>query len=139
MSLEQNKELVRRYEEEVHNQKKLDVIDEIVAPEYTHHGANGTETFTREELKEFFRASYVAVPDLRDEIRDIVAEGDKVMVRLTRSGTFEGKWGEVEPTGNYLSAEGYHLARIEDGMIAELWYLFDTVAEEKWSGTYGKE
>ena len=122
MSLEQNKELVRRYEEEVHNQQKIDVIDEVIALEYTHHTGDSSETFSREELKELFRTMFAGAPDLHDEIHDMVAEGDKVVIRMTRSGTFEGKWFE---------SEGYHLARIEDGKIAELWYLFDYPAEEE--------
>jgi len=134
-----NKELVRRYEEEVHNQHKLEVIDEIIAPKYINNGPNSSKTFTREELKDLFRRGFAAVPDFHDEIHEIVAEGDLVVCRITRSGTFSGKIGDREPTGNSASISGFHMARIENGMIAELWYLFDTVAWQKWFGTYGKE
>ena len=100
MSLEQNKQLAMRFEEELHNQKKLEVIDEIVAPEYTDHGPSGSRTFTREELKDLFRSLFASVPDLHDEVHDVIAEGDRVALRMTRSGTFTGTAGDTEATAN---------------------------------------
>ena len=139
MSVEENKELARRFEEELHNQKKFEVIDEIIAPEYINNGPDNSHTFTREGLKDLFRARAKAVPDFHDEIHQIVAEGDLVVIRSTRSGTFTEEYGNLEPTGNYASFSIFMMLRIEDGKLAECWYLADTVALEKWTGTYGKE
>ena len=66
------------------------------------------------------------------------SEGDIVAVRITRSGTFKGKWGDIEPTGEHYAISAFYMLRIEDGMIAENWYLLDTVAIQKALGTYGK-
>ena len=118
MSVEENKELARRFEEEVHNQQKLDVIDEIIAPKYTNNGPKGSRTYTREELKDLFRKVIPErISDFHDEIHEMVASGNLVAFRLTRSVT--------DKEGKRSSHSGFHLFRIEEGKIAEAWYLFE--------------
>src|SRR5215831_3265925 len=91
MSSEEQKALVRRFWEEVFNQKRLERADAYVAQDYLDHGAlpgqgPGLEGAKRQRWALYF----AAIPDLHATIDDMVAEGDKVCVRFTVTGTQEG-------------------------------------------------
>lgn len=68
-----------------------------------------------------------AFPDLVNEVRDMVAEGDRVVVRGRLSGTFSGPLGEVEPTRRRISWDTVHVYRLQDGLVAEAWFVTDTL------------
>lgn len=96
--------------------KSLHLVCESVGP-------NSSETMTREELKDLFGRMFTALPDLHDEVHQMVAEGDFVTCRITRTGTFTGKFGDTEFTGERFHRSGFHMLRIEDTRIAECWYV----------------
>ena len=75
---------------------------------------------------------FANISAFHDEIHGMVAEGNLVAFRATRSGT-------NKKNGNHGSVPSFHLFRIENGKIAEYWWLLDTVAAQKFYGTYGKE
>jgi predicted ester cyclase len=88
MSSEDNKALVQRFFEEVFNEKRVDRAGEFVAPDYLDHGAvpgqgPGLEGAKRQRWAKYF----AAIPDLHATIDDLVAEGDKLVVRYTVEGT----------------------------------------------------
>ena len=97
---EENKAIVRRWLEDGMNARNLGIIDELFAPDYANHsprlGVVGRE-YTARETAEFF----VAFPDWRTTIDDIIAEGEKVVVRRTVQGTYKGEvqGATVLPTG----------------------------------------
>ena len=135
MSIELCKELARLFEEQLHNQKKLAVIDDIIAEEFTNsdRGKSG-EILTRQSLKEQLSGMFQAVPDLHDDVHEMVAEDKLVIYRLTRSGTFTDKLGELAPTGKYASINGFHILTIDGGFITGCIYHFDTPAMYEWFG-----
>ena len=87
MSLEENKAIVRGFIE-AYNERKLDLIDDFVSPDYIDHANN----VGREGLKQLIAMGLNAFPDWHETIEDIIAEGDKVWVRLTYTGTHKGEF-----------------------------------------------
>ena len=110
MSTEDNKTIVRRYIDEVINQGKLELIDTFFAPEM------------RERVKGFLTEGGNPFPDGQEEIQDIVAEGNLVMVRLLFRGTHQGEFLGVGPTGKPIEVAGYGTYRLANGQI-----VWDTI------------
>lgn len=105
MSTETNKAVVRRYVEEVINQGNLALIDTLFAPEM------------RERVKGFRAGGDNPFPDGREEIRDIVAEDNMVMVRWIFHGTHQGIFLGIPPTGKPIEITGYGTYYLENGQI----------------------
>jgi len=93
MSLEENKAIIRRYYEEA-NKHNIDIVDELVVPDFVDY-TNKIEGL--ENLKQFGNKFIKGFPDLHWTIEDIVAEGDKVWVRTTITGTHRGEYRGVPP------------------------------------------
>lgn len=129
MTTQQNKDLVCRYVESVLNQRNLGMADALVAPDAVmyHAGAPGPIRGL-DAIKSFISAFRTSFPDLRSPVEDVVAEGDRVMVRFTWSGTQRGEFQGIAPTGKSFTTTGSGLYRIQDGKIAEVWAEFDTLA-----------
>jgi steroid delta-isomerase-like uncharacterized protein len=121
-----NKALARRWSEELWSKGNLAVADEIVAPDYVRHDA-GAPMAGRgpEEVKLRVSALRRMLPDLTIEIKDVVAEGDRVVLRYTGVATDRGGYMGHAPTGNVTRTPGMQIFRIADGRIAESWALRD--------------
>ncbi len=123
---EENKAIVRRWLEDGLNARNLAIIDEFFAPDYANHsprlGVVGRE-YTALETAEFF----VAFPDWRTTIDDVMAEGEKVVVRLTVQGTYPGEvqGAPVPPTGELVTFTIWEMFRVSDGKIVERWAIHD--------------
>lgn len=128
MSEKENSALVRRFIEEVFNRGNLDVVAEIVAPDYTHHDpttsefGSGIEGF--KQLIGFYRSAF---PDLQIILDDQVACADKVVDRWTGHGTHKGEVMGMAPTGRQVTATGISIHRIAGGKIAETWNNYDAL------------
>ena len=83
---------------------------------------------SREQFIQLQESFLVSFPDQRVTIHDMVAEGDRVAVRATYSGTHTGPMGDVPPTGKAVESPFLAMFRIESGRIAELWVEWDNVA-----------
>ena len=114
MSPEENKAIVRRFVE-AYNERKLDLIDDFVAPNYLDH----TNKVGREGLKQLFDVGLIAFPDWHETIEDIIAEGDKVWVRLSYTGTHKGEFMGLAPTGKKITYTGVGIWRIVGGKVVE--------------------
>ena len=123
---EENKAIVRRWLEDGLNARHLAIIDELFAPDYANHsprlGVVGRE-YTALETAEFF----VAFPDWRTTIDDVIAEGGKVVVRRTVQGTYTGEvqGAPVPPTGKLVTFTIWEMFRVSDGKIVERWAIHD--------------
>ena len=102
MSIEENKALVRHFFEEVLNQGRLALIDELAAPDFVYHNAS-TTIQGREPYKQFLSMYFTVGPDLHFTIEDEVAEGDKVVTRYTTRGTHLGPFMGIPPTGKHVT------------------------------------
>ena len=124
---EANKALVRRWFDEVWNQGREETIDELFAANGVAHGLGDTEIdlFGPNGFKPFFRNLRSSFPDIRMTIEDLVAESDKVGVRLRVEGTHRGAELGVPPTGRRITLAGIILVRISGGQIVEGWNSWD--------------
>ena len=122
MSLEENKEVVRRFIE-AYNKRNLDLIDDFVAPDYVDH----TNKVDREGLKQLFNMGLTAFPDWHETIEDIIAEGDKVWVRLSYTGTHKGEFIGLPPPGKKITSKAVDIYRIVNSKLAEYWNVTDNV------------
>ncbi len=126
MSTEQSKAVVQRYFEEVLNEGRLDIVEELFAPEFgsarpAAHDIQGPEHARRAALT--MREGF---PDIHFTIEEIVAEGDSVVVYVTFRGTHEGEFLGIPPTGKRVESHGAEQARLRDGKIVEeVWHLYD--------------
>ena len=129
MSTEENKALLRRSVEEVFSaQGDLDVADEIYAPNYVGHNPLDPEDARGPEgAKEQARMYRSAFPDVRLNIEEQVAEGDRVVTRWIGSGTHQGEMMGIAPTGNQIRVDGITISRIQDGKVVEDWELFNAL------------
>lgn len=124
MSLAENKAIVRRFIE-AYNERSLDLLDDLVASDYVDQiwHMEGLES-----LKQGLELGFQGFPDWHEEIDDVIAEGDKVWVRVTYTGTHSGIFRGVAPTGKQISITGLMIYRIADGKLVEGWDLSDYLA-----------
>jgi steroid delta-isomerase-like uncharacterized protein len=122
---EENKALVRRVED-AWDSGKLDQLDECFASDFVSHSAMPGTPGTLASAKEFHREAVMkAFPDRRVEILDLVAQGDRVVVRARVTGTNKGGFMGVPPNDHPIDAEFISIYRVEDGKIAEHWAVND--------------
>ena len=121
---EQNTTLARRWFEDLFSRGNLDTANEILSAEFVDHLTHEDERGL-EELKHYVGIYRNAFPDIQDIVEDIVAEGDKVVVRWLSSGTHQGEFMGVAPTGRHVTFTGMRLFRIADNKIVESWVNID--------------
>ena len=128
MSAEENKEIIRRHTQ-AFNEKRLEVIDELVDIDYVDHGPFHGQQSGREGMKQAHKYFYEGFPDIQQTIDDILAEDDKVVVRWTCRGTHLGRFVSVPipPTGKTASVQGIDIFRMKDGKIAECWHVVESL------------
>lgn len=123
---EANIELVRTARE-AFNAGDLDACLELVTPDLIQHLAELPEPRRGRELwREGAMVIRRAFPDLRAEIEDIVAAGDRVALRLTIHGTHDGEFLGIPPSGRHVSYVSHEFYRVENGLVAEEWICSDT-------------
>ena len=110
--------LYRLYEEVI-NQKKFEVIDDLYAPSYVNHIAPFGLASGIEGLKTLFREQADAFPDWHIEVDYVIEHGDKWIVRWTLTGTHTGSYFGVKPTGRRFRISGVDIETILDGKITE--------------------
>ncbi len=125
MTLNEMKARVRRIADELFSQGDLAVADEILARDLIHHTPQ-THVEGNEGAKQFVQDLRRAFPDLSATVEDQIAEGDKVVQRIRWSGTHEGEFFGVPPTGKHVTTELMEIHRMgPDGKIAEHWSSMD--------------
>jgi len=121
MSTESNKALVRRFYEEI-DKGNIDAMDELVAENYLDHSPPPFPGLApgREGLKQGFRIFWKATPGYH-RIEEQIAEGNKVVTRMTSVGKHEGDLPGAPRTGNDLKMTSITIHRIENGKLVEKW------------------
>lgn len=121
MSLADNKQVARRLIEEDLNSGDPNTVDAVVAPDFFDHtnppgmqrGVEGHAAILR-----LFRGAF---PDVQWTIDEMLAEEDKVVMRLTWRGTHTGDFFGIPATGKRVEVHGTHIVRIANGRVAEHW------------------
>ena len=127
MSAEENKAIWRRWVEEMNKGKAaaLAVMGEILATDFVAHGALGD--FDHENYKQHGDEYWDAFSDIHMTIDDIVAEGDKIAVRWTWTGTHKGEMMGIPPTNKKVTMWLIQIDRVVGGKIVERWTREDTL------------
>ena len=115
MSLEENKAMARSLFEAL-NKQNLTLLDELLAPDYVEHTM---QLKGLESLKQYMTVFWKGFPDLHVTIEDIIAEGDKVWIRVKVTGTHIGEYRGLAPTGKKITLTGVDICHIIDGKIVE--------------------
>jgi steroid delta-isomerase-like uncharacterized protein len=121
MSTEENKALVRRFYAEI-DKGNIDAMDELVAEDYLDHNPPPFPGLKsgREGLKQAFKIFWEATPGYH-EIEDMIAEGDKVVTRMTSYGKHEKDLPGAPATGNEMKMTSITIHRIAKGKLVEKW------------------
>lgn len=124
----ENKELVRRSNNEIWGKGNLEMLDEYVADDYVEYNTASPEPIRGPEgYKQNVQMVRTAFPDLEVTTEDLIAEGDKVVTRYTLTGTHEGELMGIEPTGKTVEFEGISIGKLEDGKVVKGWSNIDVV------------
>ncbi len=119
-----NKALVRRFYNEVYVDWNMAFADAFVSPQFTSHdwpdAATGSKAF-----RPYYAAIRSAVPDARYEVDDLIAEGDRVVVRWRLLGTHKGHFRGLAPTGRPIVLKGIAIYRVLGGKLMERWVVSD--------------
>lgn len=127
MSAEQNKAVVRHVLDEVWNAHNLAKCDELYVADYVDHDPSTPPTNTLAEFKKSTQATLAAFPDLYVTVEAMIAEGDLVAKRYTMTGTQQGEFMGVPPSGRPVTMTGITIYRIKDGKVAECWWNYDAL------------
>lgn len=120
-----NKQLARRFYKEVYVDWNMALVDEVVSPQFiSHDWPNGAPTGPK-AFRDYYSAVRSAVPDARYEIDDLIAEGDRVVVRWRLLGTHKGDFRGIAPTGRAIALKGIAIYRVKDGKLMERWVVSD--------------
>jgi len=119
---EQNKASFRFMMEET-DKGNYSAWDEVCSADYVSHW--GEISWNLEEHKQANRPLLVAFPDLKHELNNMIAEGDRVVLRLTLTGTHEGEYMGIPPAGNKIKYTAMLEGRFSEGKLVELWGVGD--------------
>jgi len=124
---EENKELVRRFTDEVFNKKNLDHAMEALSDDFVEHQVLPDMTPDKKGAIETFRMMLENSPDMKAEIAELIASGDRVVIRGTFSGTDTGGFMPgMPPTNKPYSMDSIDIVRVDDeGKFAEHWGIAD--------------
>ncbi len=119
---EQNKDLIRRFYEELVNGRKIELADEMIIEDFDDHAARGTGL---ENFKTLYAVMLRIFPDIHAKIEDLIAENDKVAARVEFTATQAGSFRGFPPTNQKVAFSGMDIFRLKDGKIAERWVQRD--------------
>ncbi len=125
---EQNKKLVRRFYDEVENQGKLELVDELFSADFqdVYNTASPFPVRGIEGVKKLATALHNNL-DLKIEVEGLVAEGDTVVARITSITTHKIPIMGVPPTGRVYFSRGVEIFRVVNGKLAERWVYIDRI------------
>jgi len=127
VGLEENKQLCRDYFD-AFLRRDVEWMDRHVAPEFVRHDPGlPFEVRGPEGVAQLHDALLPAFPDMELPLHDLVAEGEKVLVRLTIHATHTGPFGELEATGRRIEVPVLDLFQIRDERFVEHWALLDNL------------
>lgn len=126
---EANKVLVRRLCDEIWNTGNLAKVEELYSPDFVaDYRPYAPLRRGHEAIRGMVRRVWAAFPDYHEELLDVIAEGEKVVVHLRISGTQHGPWGPLPPTGKHVEFEEIVILRIVAGKVAEQRGIPDNLA-----------
>ncbi len=129
MSVEDNKAVAHRIYSEAVNGGNFDLFDELVAEDAVEHETfPGLPTTGPDAPKAFFTMFGAAFPDMHMTVHEMIGEGDKVVARVTASGTHKGEFMGIPPTAKSFEAQTIDILEIHDGKVTAHWGVMDQAA-----------
>jgi steroid delta-isomerase-like uncharacterized protein len=125
---EANITAARRWTDEVWTNQQLDVLDEIADPAILHHGAAFPDAHGVQAVKDAVKRQLEAFPDFKGTVEGAFADGDLVVVRWSATGTNEGSFIGVPPSGKPVNFTGINVYRFACGHIIESWSEMNALA-----------
>jgi steroid delta-isomerase-like uncharacterized protein len=127
---EANIALFKRWFEEVWNQRRTATITELFAPNGISHGVaeDGSDLVGPAAFLPFYERFLNAFPDMKLKIEDVIAQGDKVLVRWSATMRHTGDGLGFAATNKPVALSGMSLARIANGQLVEAWDQWDKLA-----------
>ena len=122
--LDENKAVVRRFIDEVFVAGRAEAVDELVTDDFTPQ-TWGAMARGRDALKQAMERVARGLADVRMTVDDVIAEGDRVAVRLTSHARQVGEFMGMPPSDREYTIEEIHVFRVRDGRIAEHWHQAD--------------
>jgi steroid delta-isomerase-like uncharacterized protein len=119
MSTEANKAIVRRFIDGL-NQGNLAIGEELLAEDVQRYLPGSAKPVGRTGSQKAEVQFYAAFPDMQSTIEELLADGDRVVVRLTVRGTHQGPFQGIAPTGRAITLTEIFIARIRDDRITHL-------------------
>jgi predicted ester cyclase len=120
----ESEHLVRRFFDEVINGKNLDTADEFISPTYVNYGFPGVPPGP-EGLKGVLGMFFTAFPDMKVNVDEVIADGDRITTRGRMTGTHNGEFQGIPATGRSIDIGYIDIWRAEDGMLVENWVEMD--------------
>jgi steroid delta-isomerase-like uncharacterized protein len=127
VSIEENKRIVRRYQE-IYNSNNLDALEEVVAADLITPRIMPGMAPGLQGGKQVHLTTLIGMPDWHTAINDLIAEADKVVARITMTGTHTGDFWGIPATGKRVTFTGIYIVRIAGGKIVEHWGEEDGVS-----------
>jgi steroid delta-isomerase-like uncharacterized protein len=125
--MESNKEIIRVFVQATNN-KQWELLDELVAEDFTRHSGTGQPSIkSLDQLKAFHQAELLTFPDISETILQLIEENEFVAARMNFKGTQSGYLGPYPPTGKVLNANFICIFRIAEGKIKESWVEYDNL------------
>jgi steroid delta-isomerase-like uncharacterized protein len=132
-TLARNKAVARQFLEEAFGPHwRVELVDQLHTQDFVVHTSRGDVGL--KEDREALIGWKSSTPDLVIRVDDIMAEGDRVAVRWTGTGTNTGEWNGMPATGKKVTARGMTFWRMKDGKIAEEWGVVDMLSVMKQMG-----
>jgi predicted ester cyclase len=136
MAKQENVAVARRFIEDFWNGQKLEVADELMAPNATTPAMPGLPPGP-EGAKVVGNMIFSAFPDFHMDIDKVVANDDKVAVRSIQTGTHQGEFMGVAPSGKKATWTEITIVRVENGKIVESWWETDMMTLMQQIGALG--
>ena len=127
-----NVAVIQRFFAELWNGGSLSAADTLLAPDHIHHLPDG-DVQGPEGVKQFVASLRTTFPDMRTSIEDIIAAGDKVVVRFTIRGTYHPQ-GTEAAAGKEVTTTGIDIFRLAKGKIVERWGELDSLGMQRQLG-----
>jgi predicted ester cyclase len=136
MGAEENKAIMRQMLEEVFNKQNPDAVDKYLTADFVNHDPNLPQVCNLEEYKQWIGALKAAfpLPYYHTVIDDIIAEGDRLVMRWTNTLTSKGEYAGRPPTGKQAIFTGISISRFVGNKIAESWWSYDMLGAQQQLG-----
>jgi steroid delta-isomerase-like uncharacterized protein len=123
--IQRNKQVAHQIFEQIWNKNNFEDIEDLIAPHAKFHIRNQTAQMSPDDTKRIVSGWHSIFPDFSFTIEDLVAEGDRVALRLILSGTQQATWKDIPATGKHVRVTAMMFLRFEEGKVVEIWEDFD--------------